>query len=88
MGLIHIHTFRKYNFGRHPLRCGYRLCGNESGYGILKKSYPKDVAKLLISQVFSNEEAENMEFVYEPRYYRGRNNLQDEVTVYYKKKVW
>lgn len=86
MDIRHISTFRRENFGSHPLRCGYNLCGDESDYGLLRRSYPKDVAEHIVRAVFSDKEIEEREFVYEPRYYRGRNNLQDTVTVYYKEK--
>lgn len=86
MDIHHISTFRRENFGSHPLMCGYNFCGDESDYGLLRKSYPKDIATCIIKQVFTDVEIEEREFIYEPRYYRGRNNLQDTVTVYCRKK--
>ncbi len=65
---------------------GWRLCGRSacSGHGLFKKEKPKDVAIRLINTVFADKDISNMRFVYVPRYYRGGNNLQDSIDVYYR----
>ena len=63
---------------------GWRLCGEDYGYGLFKKEKPKDVAIRLINTVFADKDISNMRFVYVPRYYRGGNNLQDSIDVYYR----
>lgn len=59
-------------------------CGEDYGYGLFKKEKPKDVAIRLIKTVFADKDISNMCFVYVPRYYRGGNNLQDSIDVYYR----
>lgn len=85
MNLISYQTYKKRTSISNILSDGFRLCGEDYGYSLFKSINPKDVAKILIKEVFTNEESEKMIFVYVPHYYRGRNNLQDRIEVYYRK---
>lgn len=86
MELISYATYsKKYWWGR-PAQNGYKFCGEEHDYGMFKSRRPKEVAKGIIDAVFAGKDIENYVFVYIPRYYRGRNNLQDRIEVYYRKK--
>lgn len=62
----------------------WRLCGDDSGYGLFKGCRPKDVAVRLVRLVFSDDEIARRRFVYVVRRYRGRNNLQDTITIWEK----
>ena len=59
------------------------LFKKKEGQAAFKKEKPKDVAIRLINTVFVDRDISNMRFVYIPRYYRGGNNLQDSIDVYY-----
>lgn len=84
MKLISYNTWKKYNYG-HPLVNGYKLCGDDYGYGIFKSVYPKDIAKVIIHEVFSPEEEDQYEFVYWPHPYRGVNSKEDFIDIWCKK---
>lgn len=59
------------------------FCGEDYGYGMFKNKKPKEIAIELINQVFKPEEQKDKLFVYKATYYRGINNLQDRINVYY-----
>jgi len=82
--VISYQTWKKYHYGT-PLADGYKICGEDSGYSLFKSVYPKDIARLLIHEVFSDEEMKDYEFVYWPHPYKGRQSLQDHIEVWYKK---
>lgn len=84
MDLISCQTWKKHHFGK-PWTNNYVFCGEDCGYFMFKSKYPKDVARLIIHKVFTDEEISKMQFVYVPQYYRGNNNLMDRIDVYYKK---
>lgn len=69
---------KRFNFGK------WKFCGEECGYGLFKMDSPRSIAERIVSQVFSEEEISKKIFMYKTHYYRGRNNLQDWVEVYYK----
>lgn len=73
--------------GRYDLNMRYwKLCGDDYGYGLFKNKKPKEVAINIIRQVFNEQDIDNMQFAYKPYYHRGKNNLQDRIEVYYRKK--
>ena len=61
---------------------GWEFCGEEHDYGLFKTCYPKDVARLLIREIFSDEEIRKRRFVYVPHTYRGKNSLMDTLDIY------
>ena len=65
-------------------RGAWALCGEEHGYQLFKNEKPKAIAERLILEVFSYEEISKKIFYYHPHYYRGKNNLQDRIEVYYR----
>lgn len=65
---------------------GWTFCGEERDYGLFRTCYPKDVARLLIHDIFSDEEIRKRRFVYVPHKYRGKNNMMDTLEVYCCKK--
>lgn len=69
---------------KYPQWGKWTFCGEEHDYGLLRENKPRDIAEKLVHQVFSNEEIATKKFMYKTHYYRGRNNLQDWVEVYYK----
>ena len=62
----------------------WTFCGNDCGYGLFQGKKPKEVAISIIHQVFNEQEIDNKQFAYKPSYYRGQNNLQDRIDVYYR----
>lgn len=60
-----------------------RLCGYDYDYGLFTSKHPRD----LIHQVFSDEEIKTKRFIYVPRTYRGRQSLQDTLTIYCQEKT-
>ena len=85
MKLISYQTWKKYHYGT-PLTNGYNFCAEDYGYGMFKSKHPKDIAKLIIHHIFTEEEINEKEFVYIPHYYRGHNSLMDRLIIYYKNK--
>ena len=85
MKLISYQTWKKYYNGQ-PRNNKYTLCGEDSGYCLFKSINPKDVATIIIHEVFNDEEIKYREFVYIPHYYRGKNNLMDTIEIYCKKR--
>ena len=65
---------------------GWEFCGDTYDYGLFDSSRPKDVARLLIKQIFSDEEISKRKFVYVPRKYRGRNSMMDTLDIYCREK--
>lgn len=82
--VISYQTWKKHHYGT-PLADGYKICVEDSGYSLFKSVYPKDIARLLIHEVFSDEEMKDYEFVYWPHPYKGHQSLQDYIEVWYKK---
>ncbi len=64
-----------------------RLCGYDYDYGMFRTKHPRDHAVFMIHQVFSDEEIKGKRFIYVPRIYRGRQSMQDTLTVYYQEKT-
>lgn len=64
-----------------------RLCGYDYDYGMFRTKHPRDHAVSMIHEVFSDEEIKGKRFIYVPRTYRGRQSMQDTLTVYYQKKT-
>lgn len=60
----------------------FHLCGEEWDYAMLRNRKPKEVAKQIIRDRFGDD-TEHKLFLYWVRTYRGHNNLQDIVEVYY-----
>lgn len=81
MNLISYQTWKKSHFGK-PWTNKYELCGEDYGYCLFKSVNPKDAAKVIIHEVFTDEEINKREFVYVPHYYRGHNNLMDTLEIY------
>jgi len=65
----------------------WTFCGDDYGYNLFKDKKPKEVAINIISQVFNEQNIENMQFAYKPFNYKGKNNLQDRIEVYYRIKM-
>ena len=81
MKLISYNTWRKHNTG-YPLCDGYKLCGGDKGYGLLKSVYPKDIATVIIHETFSKEEEDKYEFIYWPHPYKGKKSIEDYVDIW------
>lgn len=64
-----------------------RLCGYDYDYGMFRTKRPRDHAVSMIHEVFSDEEIKGKRFIYVPRKYRGRQSMQDTLTVYFQKKT-
>lgn len=62
----------------------WTFCGDDYGYNLFNDKKPKEVAINIIRQVFNGQNIDNMQFAYKPYYYKGRNNLQDRIEVYYR----
>ena len=62
----------------------WKLCGEECGYRLFESEKPKAIAERLICQVFGPKEMLRKIFYYLPYYYRGKNNLQNRIEVYYR----
>lgn len=60
----------------------FHLCGEECDYALFLNMKPKEVAKQIIRDRFGDD-TEHKLFLYWVRTYRGHNNLQDIVEVYY-----
>lgn len=84
MKLISYKTWQKHHTG-HLLSDGYRLCVSDQGYGLLKSSYPKDIASLIIHETFPNGKENDYEFVYWTHPYKGVKNLDDHIEIWCKK---
>lgn len=70
---------------QHRINMRYwSLCGDDNGYNLFKDKKPKEAAINIIRQVFNGKNIDNMQFAYKPFYYRGKNNLQDRIEVYYR----
>lgn len=61
----------------------WTFCGDDYGYNLFKDKKPKEVAINIIRQVFNGQNIDNMQFAYKPFCYKGKNNLQDRIEVYY-----
>ena len=66
---------------RGPYR-RFHLCGQEWGYAMFRHRKPKAVAEQIIRDRFGDDIKYKL-FLYWVRTYRGHNNLQDMVEVYY-----
>lgn len=66
----------------------WNICGQDNDYGLFKNIKPKALAIKLIRQVFTEQEIAERRFVYIPIVYHGRNSMQDQILVYYKKKSY
>lgn len=86
MKIISYTTYSKKYWWARPAQNGCKFCGEDYGYGMFKTRRPKEVAKAIIEAVFAGKDIENYVFIYIPHYYRGKNNLQDRIEVYYRKK--
>ena len=84
MATISYNTWKKHNNGI-LLAEGYKLCGEDWGYGLFKSVYPKDIAKVIIHETFSIEEESKYEFVYWPHPYKGVKYQQDHIEIWCKK---
>lgn len=62
----------------------WSFCGDDYGYNLFYDKKPKEVAMNIIHQVFNGQDIDNMQFAYKPFYYKGKNNLQDRIEVYYR----
>lgn len=60
------------------------FCGDDYGYNLFEDKKPKEVAINIIRQVFNGQNIDNMQFAYKPFCYKGKNNLQDRIEVYYR----
>ncbi len=74
---------RVYRRGPYPK---FVLCGEYWDYGLFRTRKPKQVAIDIIHDRFGDDVGDKF-FLYWVRTYRGHNNLQDIVEVYYKKKL-
>lgn len=64
----------------------WKICAQDNDYGLFHNIKPKALAIKLIHEVFTDEEISERKFVYIPIFYRGRQSMQDQIYVYYKKK--
>lgn len=63
------------------------LCGYDYDYGMFRTKHPRDLAVIMIHQVFSDEEIKEKRFIYVPRTYRGKQSMKDTLTIYCKEKT-
>ena len=63
----------------------WNLCGEDYGYDLFGGITPRKAALLLIKKVFTDEEISERIFCYYAYKYRGNNNLQDFILVYFQK---
>ena len=82
--IISYQTWRKYHYG-HPMADGYKLCGDDWGYGLFKSVYPKDAAITIIHYAFTDEEIKEREFVYWAHPYKGHQSKMDYIEIWCKK---
>jgi hypothetical protein len=70
---------------QHRINMRYwSFCGDDYDYNLFKDKKPKEVAINIIRQVFNGQNLDNMQFAYKLFFYRGKNNLQDRIDVYYR----
>ena len=70
---------------QHRINMRYwSFCGDDYDYNLFKYKKPKEVAINIIRQVLNGQNLDNMQFAYKPYYYKGKNNLQDRIEVYYR----
>lgn len=84
MKLISYKTWKKHNPGS-KLGDSFKFCGGDIGYLLLKSVYPKDIATIVIHNLFSKEEEDMYEFVYWPHPYKGKKYVDDSVDVWCRK---
>ena len=84
MKLISYNTWKKHNNGI-LLAEGYKVCGEDRGWGLFKSVYPKDIARVIIHKSFTPEEEDQYEFVYWPHPYKGVKSKEDTIEIWCKK---
>lgn len=84
MKLISYNTWKKHNTG-NLFAEGYKVCGEDRGWGLFKSVYPKDIATIIIHETFSVEDEKKYEFVYWPHPYKGVKSKEDTIEIWCKK---
>lgn len=84
MKLISYDTWKKHNTGNLAAD-GYWICGSDSGYGLFKSVYPKDIARVIIHETFNEEMEKYYEFVYWPHHYKGVRTQEDYIDIWCRK---